>query len=205
MLYARVLEVMGLAPAIKKFYQRIYQFKSYKDAAEILGPERAQNFQFIAPEDLEKIAKLVPLGTMTMENKGVQLAQLAQFVSQWAQQPWFKGLEVARTELIKMGFPEPDKFLFSDEEMKQFNQMRQQMIAQSQMMGMPGMPPPSGNPGLLGPNGQSLPQSGNRAGVPNHQPVAGNVPGPTYGMARASIPARGPGASPMDLTGHPAS
>lgn len=198
MLYARVLEVMGLSPAIRKFYQRIYQFKSYEDAIEVLGPIRSQNFEFIAPEELEKIAKLVPMGVMNMETKGVQLAQLAQFVQQWSGQPWFKGIEVARAELIRMGFPEPDKFLFSDQELMQFNQFNQQMAMMT--MGGPEMPP-----NLVGPSGAPGPQTGNRANVPGGQPVAGSVPGPNFGIARPAIQARGPGASPIDLIGKPLS
>lgn len=206
MLYARLFEWMGLIPAMKKFYQRIYQFKDLQDAQDTLGGERAAQFQFIAPEDLEKMAKLVPLGVMTMENKGVKLAQMAQYAQQWLGQPWFKALEFARKEWVEMGNPEPDSVLFSDEEMKQYNQMKQQM---SMMMGLgpqgaegfPGGAPQGGN-GLLGPNGQPV-QSGQRGGSPTGQPIAGNVPGPTHGMPRPAFPARGPGASMMDTTGRP--
>lgn len=204
MMYARMFEWTGLSQAMKKFYQRIYQFKELQDIADILGPTRMQNFQLIVPEQLEKMAKLVPLGVMSFENQGVKLAQLGQFTQQWQMQPWFKGLEVARAELQEMKVGEPDKFIFSDEEMKQYNQMKQAMLNQA---GQPG--------GLLGPNGQPMPpqqpgmsqggpQTGNRAGVPGGQPVAGNVPpGPLYGMPRPAMAARGPGASPMDLHGAP--
>lgn len=208
MLYARVLETMGLVPAIKKFYQRIYQFKSSEDAQEILGGDRAKGFEFIAPEDLEKIAKLVPLGVMTMENKGVKLAQMNQYAMLWKDEPFFKKLEYARKMWVEGGSPEPDAVLFSDDEMKQYNEFKQQMT----MATMPGIPghtegPPM--PGLLGPNGQPMPPqgpaSGNRADVPGGMPVSGNVPGPTHGMPRRALPPRGPGASPFDGQGHPMS
>ena len=203
MLYARVLETMGLCPAIKKFYHRIYQFKSYQDAQEVLGGDRAKNFQFIAPEELEKVAKLVPLGVMTLENKGVRLAQMAQFSQQWNMQPWFKALEMARMEWVEMGFPEPDSVLFSDIEMQQYNQFKQMMLGQAQGMDPLSMPTPNQAPkGLVGPNGQPL-QSGQRGNVPGGQPVSGNVPGPTQGQPRPAMPARGPGASVQDLHGMP--
>lgn len=203
MLYARMFEWTGLAPAMRKFYQRIYQFKDAKDIADILGPERMQQFDFMLPEQLDKVAKLVPLGVMSFENKGVKLAQLNQFSQTWMMQPWFKALEVARKMALEMGYSEPDQFLFSDEEMKQYNQMKQMMLNQASQMGPLSI---GGDPGASGaPTGASGPQSGPRANVPGGQPVAGNVPGPTYGMPRQAMPARGPGASPMDLSGHPLS
>lgn len=205
MLYARLFEWMGLVPAMQKFYQRIYQFKDIKDVQEILGGERGSQFQWISPEDLEKMAKLVPLGVMSMENKGVKLAQMAQFQQQWQGQVWFKALEFARKEWVEMGNPEPDAVIFSDEEMKQYNQFKQMAMGQP---GMPGQPPQPGNPGqpqgLVGPNGQPV-QSGQRGNVPGGMPVSGNVPGPSNGMPRPAFPARGPGASAHDLHGMPMS
>lgn len=203
MLYARLFEWMGLVPCMKKFYQRIYQFKSYDDISLTLGPDRAAGFQFVAPEDLDKIAKLVPLGVMTMENKGVKLAQMNQFAMMWKDQPWFKALEFARKMAVTGGDPEPDQYLFSDQEMKQYNQMK--MMAAMMPQG-PGMSPGGPQGGLLGPNGQpapQAPQSGQAANVPGGMNVSGNTVGPTHGMPRPANPARGPGASPFDSHGSP--
>lgn len=207
MLYARVLEIMGLSKAIKKFYSRIYQFKSFQDAQELLGGERAQKFQFLSPEDLEKVAKLVPLGVMTVENEGVKLAQMEAFENSFKGRPWLKELELARRMWIQMGFPEPDTVLFSDEEQNQYNQARQMMMqsmgASPMGGGMPGQQPQGmGQPpqGLVGPNGQPLSSSGNRP-----PEIAGNVRRPLYGMPRPAVPARGPGASPIDGQGVPLS
>lgn len=213
LLYARLFEWMGLMPAIKKFYHRIYQFKDIQDVQAILGGDRAKNFQWLAPEELEKVAKLVPLGVMTMENKGVKLAQMNQFAQLWIQFPFFKKLEFARKMWVESGNPEPDSVLFSDDEQKQYNQFQQMMIQEQMSMGqgagtpgMPGQPEPSGNPGgLVDQNGKPMPTTGSRGNVPGGQPVAGNVPGPLYGMPRPALPARGPGASPMDLKGMPLS
>lgn len=206
MLYARMMEWTGLMPAMKKFYQRIYQFKDMSSIADVLGPERMQQFQLLAPEELEKVAKLVPMGVMTMENKGVRLAQMNQFATLWMQFPFFKKLEFARKMLVEQGNPEPDAFLFSDEEMAQFNQAQRMMIGSAmQPPSMGGQPPQNG---LLGPNGQPMnsgPQTGNRANVPQGTSVSGNVPGPLYGMPRPAMPARGPGASPFDMAGRPMS
>ncbi len=191
MLYARMFEWMGLVPAMKKFYQRIYQFKDLKEAQETLGGIRGQQFQFLSPEDLDKIAKMVPLGVMTMENKGVKLAQMAQFAQQWNGQVWFKALEFARKEWVEMGNPEPDSVLFSDEEMAKVNQLKQ--AAAMSMMG-----PVPGEGGMGG-----MPQTGQGGGVPGGMPVSGNVPGPSNGLPRVAAPARGPGASHFDGQGMP--
>ncbi len=179
MLYARVLETCGLSDTMKKFYQRIYQFKSYKEIDEILGPEQSKDFELIPPEVLEKVAKLATTGVLSMENKGVKLAQMERFTQQWMNEPWFKKYDMARQELIEMGFPVPDKFVFSEEEMAQFNAFKKQMLGQ----GM-GMPPPGGPP--MG--GGSSPISGN--------PQAGGMPLPAQ-------PAVGPGSLPSDMSGMP--
>lgn len=210
MLYARMFEWTGLIPAMKKFYQRIYQFKDLKDAQETLGGQRGKAFEFIAPEDLDKVAKLVPLGVMTMENKGVKLAQMAQFAQEMSQlagplPPWFKALEFARKQAVEMGNQEPDQILFSDEEMQQYNMMKK-MAAQEEMgmashlsgLGIP----PSGSQNVPRGTNQS-PQTGQGANVPGGQPVAGQTVGPAQGMPRPAMPARGPGASRMDVTGRP--
>lgn len=190
MLYARVLEVCGMGDAMKKFYQRIYQFKSYQEIAEIIGPQAAQDFELMAPEVLEKVAKLVPLGVMTMENKGLKIAQMGEFSKTWMMEPFFKKLDMARRQWTEMGFPEPDSVLFSDDEMKAFNDFRKQM---SQGMGgaLPPQPPMGGGPQGMPP---PTPQG-------SGSPFAGNVPGPLNGLPRPAMPPRGPGVSSIDGVG----
>jgi len=194
MLYARVMEVCALQKGMKKFYSRIYQFKNYQDIMDILGPTQSMEidpntgqkkpFELIAPELLEKVAKLVPLGTMTLENKGVKIAQMNQFTQTWLGMPFFKKLEMARKQWVEMGFPEPDSILFSDEEMKMFNDFQKQMLGQGQSV------PPPGIPG-----GQQTPVN------PGGSPFAGGTPAPTNGMLRGATPPNGPGVSPLDITG----
>lgn len=201
MLYARMFEWTGFLPAMKKFYQRIYQFKDYKEVDEILGGQRAQEFEFIPPEMLERVAKLVPLGVMTMENKGVKLAQMNQFAQTWMGAPFFKQIEMARKMWVEMGNPEPDSVLFSDEEFKQFNDFKKAMA-------MEGMGDPSGGPGgpggppgasgLSGPDGRPL-------SPPGKINVSGDVSRPSRGLPREAQQARGPGASRFDLAGGPIS
>lgn len=207
LLYARVLELGGLADVYKKFYHRIYQFKGYDQIIGILGNDRFQKFTFLAPEQLEMIANLTAKGVMAAENKGIKLAQWAQFVKQFEGQPWMKLIEIAREELIDMGYPDPDKYVFSDSESQTYIQQTQQMQAASQLggMGTSGLMPPNATGGpSSGPSGiQGRVMNGQRLS-PLGQPVAGNVPsrGVMSGV-RPALPAVGPGASPMDLVGRP--
>lgn len=191
MLYARVLEICGLGDAMKKFYQRIYQFKSYEEIDSILGPSQSKNvnpaqpgmdvgFDLISPEDLEKVAKLVPLGVLTMENKGVKLAQMERFTAQWMMEPWFKKYDMARKEWIEMGLPDPDQVLFSSEEMQKFNEFRKAALGQG--AGLPGTPV-AGNPMGATPS-----------------PISGGD-GMTAGLPNPAMPAVGPGAKPSDMAG----
>ena len=210
MLYARVFESTGLADAYRKQYHRIYQFKDYDAVDNILGKERGAKFEFLPPEQLEQVANLVPQGVLAAETKGVKLAQKAQWVQLFGQFPWAKTYEVARSMWVDMGNPDPDTATFTDEEMRQFNDFRRQLMAETaQGPGGPGSPQngppgangggPGGPPGPGGPGGASQPPS------PGGMPVAGNMPGPSEGMQRPPLPARGPGASSIDGMGMPVS
>jgi hypothetical protein len=188
MLYSRVMEICALQKGMKKFYHRIYQFKNYQEIMDILGPTQSietdqmgnkRPFELIAPELLEKVAKLVPLGVMTIENKGVKIAQMDQFTKTWIMQPFFKPLEMARKQWIEMGFPEPDSVLFSDEEMQAFNDFKKQILGSG--MSTPTPPPP---------------QAGQPMG--GGSPFAGGTPAPTNGMIRGATPPSGPGVAPID-------
>lgn len=195
MLYERVLEICGLAEATRKYYQRIYQYKSYDSITPILGM-KAQQFEFIPPEQLDQYAKLVPLGASTVESKGVKLAQLESFDQQFRGQWWYKQMEVARKECTEMGYPSSEQFIFSDEEVKQYNDMKKQLLAQN---AADGIPAPGGPPsGPAGGAPSATPHSGSR------QPVAGNsMPRNQYLGAQPPRPANGPGGSPMDSSGIP--
>jgi hypothetical protein len=194
MLVARSIEFSGLQDCFRKMYQRIYQFKSYEAVSNILGPENGEQFEFLPPEQLEQVSSLVPLGVMTMETKGVKLAQMGEWAKMFAGQPWAKMYELARRMWIEMGYSDPDTVTFSDQEMQSFNDFRRQMAVDG-LQGPPGggLPPggPTGAPGMS-PNGPS-------------RPIAGNVPPPREGMPMPAMPARGPGAASIDMAGMPLS
>jgi len=173
MLYARTLESSCLGDAYKKMYQRVYQYKTFEAIEQIIGQERMKVFDLMTPEHVDQVARLVPLGVMTMESKGVKLAQMADYAKLWVGQPWFKAYDFARQMWIEMGYTDPDTVIFSAEEMQQFNEFRR-MIA-----GQGGGPPSSGPQGGLigGPGGQSPPPP-LPTGSPDLPPVAGVGPGP---------------------------
>lgn len=185
-MYSRILEITGLSEAIRKFYQRIYQFKDWDSAEKILGEKRAQKFRFISPEELDLVAKINPMGVTSLENKGVQLAQMAEEFRMLQGFPWYKQVEAARRMVVARGQSDPDSVIFSDEELQQFNQAKQQLMDQA------GAAP--SNPSL------GMPMEGMPPG-----PIAGNVPGPTDGLPQPALPARGPGAASIDETGRPLS
>lgn len=206
MLYARGIELTGLTEAARKMYQRIYQFKSYKSIEPVLGPEKSKDFDFIAPEDLDRYCKLVPLGVLTQESKGVKLAQLEAFDAQFRGQWWYKQIDLARKEVHEMGYPSEDQFVFSDDEVQMYNQARQAALAQGNAMmpqgptGMPGQPGAPGEPPQAPPQGQGGPTPPR----PAQQPIAGNSPGRNqYLGALPPRPPNGPGGSPMDMAGRP--
>lgn len=207
MLYARGLEITGLGDAYRKYYQRIYQYKSYDDIQAVIGPDHAKEFEFIPPEQLDQYAKLVPLGVLTQETKGVKLAQLEAFDSQFKGQWWYKQMDVARKECNEMGYPNADQFIFSDEEVQQYNDMRKQALAEQAAMGVPGGLPGQGAPPSMPPAAGGPPGAPPPGGPPPHgppQPIAGNSPGRNQFMgARPPLPANGPGGAPSDVTGRP--
>ncbi len=184
MMTARTMEVSGLYSCWKKICQRIYQYKSYESARKIIGDERYKTFEFMAPELMDNVANLVPLGVMTMENKGIRLAQMRDFVALWKGSPWLKEYDIARRMWIEMGHSDPDSATFSEEELKQFNEMRRQMFGE--MGQMPQQ------------NGPERPQIGQGS------PIAGDTPPSMNGLPMPSQPAMGPGASPIDMMGRPA-
>jgi hypothetical protein len=197
MLYSRVYETTGLADAFRKMYHRVYQFKDYESVENVIGKDRAATFEFLPPEKLEQVANLVPLGVLAAETKGVKLAQKAQMVQLFAQYPWFKTYELCRSMWIDMGNADADTVTFSKEEMNQFNEFRRQVMAETAQGPMGGQAAPGGQSG--GPGGASAPAT------PGGMPVAGNTMGPSEGMPLEAMPARGPGASSIDVEGMPMS
>jgi len=185
MLYARTIESSGLSDAQRKFYHRIFQFKSYESASEILGPEGAQDFDFIPPQILESVAKLMPKGVMSYEAKGVKVRVMMEFFRMFQQYPWFKSYESAREIIDAAENIDPDKMVFSDEEMQQFMQMRQQLQQQTGIMGLG-----AGQGGAPG-GGPQRPSGG-----PPQRPGGGQIPSKAVSnrVGRVSIPPNAQGA-----------
>lgn len=191
MLYARILETTGLNAAIKKIYGRIYQFKKYEQIAAILGEERAKDFELVPCEKLSEIARMVSLGALSTQNKGVMLAEMREFYMVAGQEMFFKKIDYLRKWYRLMGAgSDPDEVLMSDEEIQMLNEQRRLMYQKSMMTGQPP------EPGMQPMTDDGLP-------MPNAGPVAGDTPPPMGGMPRPAMEAQGPGASPMDMSGRP--
>lgn len=142
MVYARVLEICGLGASFKKMYDRVYQFKTLETARRILGPGK-EDFQFIVPEMMDDIAKIQPLGVISLESKGIRLGQLDQFSKRWEGRPWLKEMELARKEWVELGYANPDDVIFSDEEHKQLMDFKRQGLLEGGGAGG-GQPSPGG-------------------------------------------------------------
>jgi hypothetical protein len=192
-LTGRILDIMGLNKAIQKMYCRIYQFKKFEQIEQILGKARAQNFELIAPEELPALAKMVSLGALTNENKGLKLAQMRDQWVLFAQEPWFKKLEYARI-MVRLGgaVSDPDAVIWTDDEVKQYNEQKRQMMAT--MGGLPGQEGGQDQPGMPM-NGQGSP--------PPDQNGTNPIAGPNH-MPMPSQPPQGPGVGQMDFAGRPA-
>lgn len=191
MLYARIMEIMGLNAALNKYWQRIYQFKSYEQIERILGKQRGKQYELITPEELCNISKIVSLGSLTNENKGLRLAQMREFFVLAQGKPYFKEIDFLR-KMYRLIGQDPDEVLFTDQELKQFNDMRRMMMTNSMFNGTP-------------PEAGASPMTDDGMPMPNAGPIAGDTPPPMDGMARPAMPARGPGASSIDGMGTPLS
>lgn len=187
-MYAKIFEKTGLSKAYQKMYQRIYQYKTFEEAVKILGDKRGADFQFVAPEDLDVMAKMVPLGVTSMENKGVKLAQMADQYKLFSGKPWFKEVDFARRMIVAGGDTDPDMFIMTDEELKVLNDFKRNVAlaglggqGQPQMPSQPQMPP-----------------------IPQRSPIVGRaIPNNVNGIPQPVMAARGPGSNPIDLAGRP--
>jgi hypothetical protein len=185
---------MGLNKSIQKIYCRIYQFKKFEQVEQILGKARSAQFELITPEELPALAKMVSLGALTNENKGLKLAQMRDQWVLFAQEPWFKKLEYARI-MVRLGgaVSDPDAVIWTDDEVKQYNEQKRQMMAT--MGGLPGQEGGGkGQPGMPM-NGQGSP--------PPDQNGTNPIAGPNH-MPMPSQPPQGPGVGQMDFAGRPA-
>lgn len=192
-LYATVLEITALRRIISRLYQRIYQFKSYEQIEKIIGKKAAIDFELIPPAELFEMAKLISLGSLTTQNKGLQLAQMREFYALFNQEPFLKKIDYARKmyRLISSS-GDPDEVLMNDEEIQTYIQFKNKLIIQQGGM-------VSGIPG-------SQNQTPGMPGMEPSGPIAGGTEPPNPNrLIQPPSPARGPGASPADMAGMPMS
>lgn len=91
-------------------WRLIYTNYQPEDYAMALGPQRAQTFLPMSPEELELSYAFVPMGVYQMENKAMRQARLAQWYQQFGMMPWANAVQVAKTELQSMD-EDPELFI----------------------------------------------------------------------------------------------
>lgn len=148
----------------RAYWKLIYKNYRPEDVAIAIGEQRAAQFQFMTPEQVENGYQYLVMGIFTTENKAQRQSRLAAIDAQFGMMPYFNRLEILRAELSASD-EEPEKFIIPEADavqimmkaQEQARGMAAQMVAQSQM----------------GPNGSRMPQDGRKPmeemGVANGQ------------------------------------
>lgn len=130
----------------RAYWKLIYANYTLDDVSIAIGPERAQSFQFMSPEEVENSYQYYVMGIFTMENKAQRQARLAAIDAQFGAMPYFNRLEILKAELISAD-EDPNKFIVGEADAIQI-QMKAEQMAQ-QMGPLPGangtIPPPPPN------------------------------------------------------------
>lgn len=130
----------------RAYWKLIYANYTLDDVSIAIGPERAQSFQFMSPEEVENAYQYYVMGIFTMENKAQRQARLAAIDAQFGAMPYFNRLEILKAELISAD-EDPNKFIVGEADAIQI-QMKAEQMAQ-QMGPLPGangtIPPPPPN------------------------------------------------------------
>jgi len=168
MLYARTLEGGGMLDCFRKFYQRIYQYKTYESVSKILGKEAFKDFEFIPPEELDEVSNLTPMGVLSLENRAVKPGMMLNFDKAFANEPWYKRYENARKIWVESGNGDPDTVTLTPDELEEFNRAKKEILASGQQGG----PQPGGQ--------QNEPPGGMEPPLPEIPPgpPQPNSPGP---------------------------
>lgn len=132
---------------VRAYWRLIYSNYSIDDVAIAIGPERAQSFIFMTPEEIENNYQYYVMGIFTMENKAQRQARLAAIDAQFGAMPYFNRLEILKAEL-NTSDEDPEKFIIQEAEAMQI-QMKAQEMAQQQIGAIIGQsgPPSNQTPG----------------------------------------------------------
>lgn len=125
--YIGALQEFGWVRAVAKaFYRAIYANIQPDEVISALGMSRAQTFQLLSPEEVEKSYFYIPQGVYTMENKYMRRANLDSIYRTFAMEPFVDKVAFFDREL-KSADEDPSVYKYSPEE------MQQQILASMQM------------------------------------------------------------------------
>jgi hypothetical protein len=135
----RMMEADFLYNVFKAYWRLKYSNLTPEDVITALGEKRAQEFEILSPEQVDRDYQYIPQGVYTMENKAIRNAQAMQLYSAFAPQPFVdhKGFF---DFMAKGSDIDPDKLSHTPEDMEAI--MRAQAM-QSGQLGPDGEDSPS--------------------------------------------------------------
>lgn len=110
----------------RAYWQLIYSNLTPQDVIDALGPERAQTFQLMSPEQIETQYKFEPKGLFERESKAERQGRLAALRDQFKGAPWLNDM-ANFDEQAKSFQIDPSVLKVPQPEMVQLQAMAQQM------------------------------------------------------------------------------
>lgn len=104
------------------FWQLIYKNITPQDVLDALGPERAQKFELMSPDQIETQYRFQPKGIFEREGKAEKQGRLAVLREQFKGAPWWNDLANCQ-EQAKSFNVDPSTFLVPEAEMLQIQNM----------------------------------------------------------------------------------
>lgn len=110
----------------RAYWRLIYSNYEPEDIVKALGPERAQQFILISPEQLENDYQYYPMGIYTMESRAIKQARLSEIRTQYAGAPWLNDIAFFDS-MVQSGDDDPARYKLPDAEVMQLEAKAQQM------------------------------------------------------------------------------
>lgn len=129
-------------------WKTIYNHIDYDDVVDAIGPDKAQNFILVNPEEVVRDYSFKTMGVFTMENKAMRNAQLLSVRKEFMGAPW-QDEEKMWDAAIRNIDEDPDRFK------KDEQQILMEQAQQIQPEG--GMPPADTTGQPMPPSGPSMP------------------------------------------------
>jgi hypothetical protein len=137
-----LMELQFYYKIYRALWELIYKNMTEEDIINTLGPEKAQTFELLSPEQIESDYIYQPQGIYTQENKlGLQV-RLQSMLQQFGQEPWVDVQEFFDKGMQSIG-EDPDNYKLPPDEM-QNNIVAKSLLQQQQSQGP--VEPPQGQP-----------------------------------------------------------